>query len=257
VRGTTSSTRRGHWFRLFVYWQQCVRHSGIIGELDWGYKAATEIEIQRQTWAAAKYWRSTARQSVSNRLLQDVPRRRTQYYGWTDKHIRWSILDGYASSAKLSISWLETDGCCGNEGLHCPSHRDGSSSAQRRVQLLDLGPCNGDAVFFPNTMPRDRFWLLLKKFILADNSTFVGRAHPNYELVNKLGDIYQSITQKFESVYYPHQNLSIDEGTVPWKGNLRFKVYNPMKPKKYGMKHALRCSERILLQVSTLHRQDW
>ena len=42
--------------------------------------------------------------------------------------------------------------------------------------------------------------------------------------------------QKFNDVYSPEQNLSFDEATCPWRGRLRFRIYNPLKPTKFGMK---------------------
>ena len=43
--------------------------------------------------------------------------------------------------------------------------------------------------------------------------------------------------------YYPTQNIAIDEGLVPWRGNLHFRVYNPNKPHKFGMKSYQLCDE--------------
>jgi hypothetical protein len=37
----------------------------------------------------------------------------------------------------------------------------------------------------------------------------------------------------------PHQNISLDEGMIPWRGNLSFRVYSPDKPVKYGIKACL------------------
>jgi hypothetical protein len=34
----------------------------------------------------------------------------------------------------------------------------------------------------------------------------------------------------------PHQNISLDEGMIPWRGNLSYRVYSPDKPVKYGIK---------------------
>ena len=42
-------------------------------------------------------------------------------------------------------------------------------------------------------------------------------------------------------VYQPHQALSIDEGMVPWQGNVHFRVYSPDKPDKYGLKAYILC----------------
>ena len=44
------------------------------------------------------------------------------------------------------------------------------------------------------------------------------------------------MSQKYLDAYSPSQNLSFDEATCPYKGRLRFKVYNPMKPAKFGIK---------------------
>ncbi|XP_061188017.1 piggyBac transposable element-derived protein 4-like [Saccostrea echinata] len=52
----------------------------------------------------------------------------------------------------------------------------------------------------------------------------------------KLGSLYRNIVCAFGTVFRPHQHLSLDEGMVPWRGNLSFRVYNPDKPKKYGIK---------------------
>ena len=40
----------------------------------------------------------------------------------------------------------------------------------------------------------------------------------------------------FKRVYSPEKELSFDEGCCPYKGRLRFKVYNPMKPNRFHIK---------------------
>ena len=37
-------------------------------------------------------------------------------------------------------------------------------------------------------------------------------------------------------MYQPAENISIDEGMLLWRGRLRFRVYCPLKPTKYGIK---------------------
>lgn len=49
------------------------------------------------------------------------------------------------------------------------------------------------------------------------------------------------VLPRFDAVYQPHQNLCIDEGMVPWRGNLHFRVYSPDKPDKYGLKAYILC----------------
>ena len=41
---------------------------------------------------------------------------------------------------------------------------------------------------------------------------------------------------QFKSVWVPRRESSIDEGTIPFKGRVSFKVFNPNKPGKYGIK---------------------
>jgi hypothetical protein len=40
----------------------------------------------------------------------------------------------------------------------------------------------------------------------------------------------------FPDVYSPERDLSFDEAICAWKGNLRFKVYKPAKPTRFGIK---------------------
>jgi hypothetical protein len=42
--------------------------------------------------------------------------------------------------------------------------------------------------------------------------------------------------QKFSQVYTATRNLSFDEACCPWRGRLKWKVYNPAKPNKFHMK---------------------
>lgn len=94
--------------------------------------------------------------------------------------------------------------------------------------------------FFPLVMPRNRFWLLLCFFHLGDNEQ-VWRGMAGYNTLSKLRLLYKNIVHAFWSVFSPHQHLSLDEGMVPWLGNLFFRVYNPDKPKKYGIKAYILC----------------
>ena len=48
---------------------------------------------------------------------------------------------------------------------------------------------------------------------------------------NISGSIYKNIVKAFGNVYTPHKELSLDEGIIPWRGNLGFRVY--MKDKVY------------------------
>jgi hypothetical protein len=98
-----------------------------------------------------------------------------------------------------------------------------------------------DMPFFRSVMSRNKFLSLMSFFHVADNSVAVARGQPGYTPLQKLGEPYKSILTNFRLVYTPTQNIAIDEGMVPWRGNLHFRVYSPDKPKKYGMKAYMLC----------------
>ena len=52
----------------------------------------------------------------------------------------------------------------------------------------------------------------------------------------KVRPVYDLIINSFSKVYTPLMNLSIDEAMIRYFGRLSFKMYNPKKPAKYGMK---------------------
>ncbi|WAR15686.1 PGBD4-like protein [Mya arenaria] len=95
--------------------------------------------------------------------------------------------------------------------------------------------------FFSSTMSRDRFLLLMSFFHLNNNARYIARESPGHDPLFKLGTVYSSILYKFATTYKPHQFISVDEGMVPWRGNLAFSVYSPNKPIKYGLKAYMLC----------------
>ena len=58
----------------------------------------------------------------------------------------------------------------------------------------------------------------------------------NQDRLIKLRYIIEYLGDKFKSFYCLHEHVAIDEGTLHWKGWLIFRVYNPAKPIKYGIK---------------------
>jgi hypothetical protein len=90
--------------------------------------------------------------------------------------------------------------------------------------------------FFPATMSRDRFLLITSFLHLSNNDNFIPRENPGHDPLFKLGPIFKRMISRFNSAYMPHQNISLDEGMIPWRGNLSFRVYSPDKPVKYGIK---------------------
>ena len=89
--------------------------------------------------------------------------------------------------------------------------------------------------FFSQIMPRDKFMNILTFFHLCDNDSTVMFPGTGRDPVSKLGDIYIVGTEKFSSVWKPGKNVCINEGKV------HFKVYNPDKPYKIGVKSYQLC----------------
>ncbi|PNF14150.1 hypothetical protein B7P43_G17622, partial [Cryptotermes secundus] len=51
----------------------------------------------------------------------------------------------------------------------------------------------------------------------------------------KIQPLLNFFVQKFQTVYKPNQQLSLDESAIPWRGRLRMGTYNPGKLTKYGL----------------------
>ena len=89
--------------------------------------------------------------------------------------------------------------------------------------------------FFPSVMSADRFKDILKFLHVVDN-----RAHTDpssgQDPLWKIRPFLDSLLSKFKKLYYPGLQLRLDEATCPFKGRVKFRVYNPKKPNKWGIK---------------------
>ena len=50
------------------------------------------------------------------------------------------------------------------------------------------------------------------------------------------------MSEQFLKIWQPRKEISIDEGIIPFKGRIHFKVFNPNKPDKYGIKTFKLCN---------------
>ena len=90
---------------------------------------------------------------------------------------------------------------------------------------------------FPKTvMGRDKFFNILAFLHLCNNDEYIARGNAGYNPCLKLGMFYDYVTKRFSEVWSPRQNLSIDEGCIPFKGRIHFRCYNPKKIDKYHIK---------------------
>ena len=94
-------------------------------------------------------------------------------------------------------------------------------------------------LFIPNIMPRDRFNKLCQYFH-ANNSTLnppCGTLGPlRHDRLHHVRKISEIVHGNCLEQYKPHQNTSVDEAMIAFRGRLGFRQYLPAKPTKYGIK---------------------
>ncbi|GFO24206.1 PiggyBac transposase uribo1 [Plakobranchus ocellatus] len=90
--------------------------------------------------------------------------------------------------------------------------------------------------FFGSVMPKDRFSLLLSFLHLANNEEQPPHDHPNHDPIFKIRPFIERLNANFQGVFLPGKNIAIDEAMVAWRCPLKFRVYNPDKPDKFGIK---------------------
>lgn len=89
--------------------------------------------------------------------------------------------------------------------------------------------------FINDIIPYRRFQLLMKFLHFSNNETFDIKSHPQPKL-KKIYEIFQLICRKFQSVYIPKKDITVDESLVPYKGKLGYKQYIPSKRARFGVK---------------------
>ena len=83
--------------------------------------------------------------------------------------------------------------------------------------------------FFGKKMTRDQFLLIMSNLHLVDNEEATGSR------LFKIQPFIDMCLKNFVR-YEPQQKLAMDEATCPFKGKIVFRVYNPAKPNKFGIK---------------------
>ena len=81
-----------------------------------------------------------------------------------------------------------------------------------------------------------RFEQLFRFFHLADNANRIPYGQPGYDKLYKVRKLLDILSCCFESEYTIHQECSIDEAMIPFKGRVGFKQYIKDKPTKWGIK---------------------
>lgn len=68
-----------------------------------------------------------------------------------------------------------------------------------------------------------------------DSSRKPKQGAENFHRLYKIRLVLSQLNRKFQEIYSPSQNISVDEGMIA-KGRLSFRQYVPAKPTKYGIK---------------------
>ena len=85
--------------------------------------------------------------------------------------------------------------------------------------------------FFSQVMSRNRFVQIMQSWHFCNNDNI---PHESHRLA-KIQPVIDYFRRKFNDVYKPCQQLSLDESIIPWRGRLSIKTYNPAKITKYGI----------------------
>lgn len=91
-------------------------------------------------------------------------------------------------------------------------------------------------LFTQKVMKRDRFDKMTQYLHVADTTTNPARGQPEHDKLAHIRPILESVRQNCLTKYQPHQNVSIDEAMVAFRGRLGWRQYMPAKPTKYGIK---------------------
>ena len=91
--------------------------------------------------------------------------------------------------------------------------------------------------WFGNHFNRDRYYLLLKFLRFNNNEDLPAPDHQDFKL-HKVQPIITHLSKKFLRFYRPHENISIDESMVGYKGKTpHLRQYMPNKHHaRFGIK---------------------
>lgn len=95
--------------------------------------------------------------------------------------------------------------------------------------------CFLSAPIFGQTMPRDRYELLLQMLHFSDPTSVTS------DRLNKIRLLLEHTRKIFKDTMIPHQNLCIDESIIVFKGRLIFKQFIPSKRHRFGIKMFVLC----------------
>ncbi|XP_049946608.1 piggyBac transposable element-derived protein 4-like [Schistocerca serialis cubense] len=87
---------------------------------------------------------------------------------------------------------------------------------------------------FRSIITEKRLGILLRAFRFDDSSTREQRE--KYDPAAAITDIFNKFIWNCQQIYSPGAHLTVDETLVPFRGRVKFRIYMPNKPAKYGIK---------------------
>ena len=116
----------------------------------------------------------------------------------------------------------------------------------RKSNLKDYWTCDAviDTPYIRKVMSRDRFFEIMRYLHFNDNEKALPSNDPNRDKLFKIRPMYDVIRANFAKMCTPSRDVAIDEASIPWKGNLSFKVFNPLKPHKHHVKAYEMCDSK-------------
>ncbi|KAJ8352145.1 hypothetical protein SKAU_G00236210 [Synaphobranchus kaupii] len=125
----------------------------------------------------------------------------------------------------------------------------------KKPQITDYWSTNKNNLgWTPNysrTMSRNRFQMITACLHFNNNRERVERDQPGYNPLFKVRPLLDQVSSNFSSEYYPHEQLSIDESMVSFRGRIFFRQYIPSKRHWFGIKNF------VLTDASTNYTYIW
>ena len=94
----------------------------------------------------------------------------------------------------------------------------------------------GQTPIFGQLMSRNHFRAILSNLHISNDSDNPPFRSPGHDPLSKIWPFVTMCENNFKFAYTPKRDLSMDESRCPWKGRLRFKVYNQRKPVRFHIK---------------------
>ena len=94
---------------------------------------------------------------------------------------------------------------------------------------------------------RDRFFEITRYFHFVDNATLPSRCDSGYDKLGKVRPVITILSEKFLQNYNPHNENSVDEAMIKFKGRSSMKQYLPKKTSKTWLQGVGtgRCCDRV------------